>query len=68
MPRRVSRRGTRRIGSWIVASVTRSFPPTSIIANFFVFVRCASHSFWPGKRNPTDLSPALFTGPVTSAA
>jgi hypothetical protein len=52
----------------VVATVTRSFGPASIIANSRTFARDARYSVCPGNGNPARAIHCLEIGAVTSAA
>ena len=52
----------------MVATVTRSFGPASIIANSRAPARSARYSVWPGNVKPARAIHSLEIGAVTSAA
>ncbi len=60
--------GTSRRATWVVATVTRSRGPASIIANSRAPARAARYSVWPGNANPARAIHSLEMGAVTSAA
>ena len=67
-PRAVMSDGTCASGTWIVARLTRSGPPTSIIACRLAFVRAASISVCPGNGLPAARMASLLIGAVTIAS
>ena len=64
----VNNRGTSRKATCVVATVTRSDGPASIIANSLAPARDARYSVWPGKANPARAIHSFEIGAVTSAA
>ena len=68
MPSAVSRAGTSRSATCVVATVTRRRGPASIIANSLTAARDARYSVWPGNVKPARAIQCLEMGAVTSAA
>ena len=68
MPSAVSRPATSRSATCVVATVTRSFGPASIIANSRTPARDARYSVWPGNVKPARAIHCFEIGAVTRAA